>query len=123
MGVFDNNQANKKYNDATPNYDVDDGVDIVPCNENCRFKDEEKNRCVFETCILNQYPFSIPFHQTITKTCDVCGNKYTIKFDDTDYPMRRLWLGLCDNCIGNIKSIILNSIEGIKEDVEQSNTV
>ena len=106
MGVFDSNQANKKYNNVIPNYDVDDGVDIVPCTENCAFRDEDKGRCVFETCILNQFPLSIPYHTSITKTCEICRNKFTITFGEVDNPMRKLCLMMCDTCRENLFKLI-----------------
>lgn len=106
MGIFDSNQSNKKYNNAIPNYDVDDNVDIVPCTEDCPYKDDEKQRCVFETCILNQFPLSIPFHTSVTKICDVCGEKYVITFGETDHPFKRMALCLCDNCMSKAIKLI-----------------
>lgn len=116
MGVFDSNQSNKKYNDAKPNFDVDDGVDIETCTDNCKFRDEERNRCVFETCIFKQFPFSIPYHDTVTKTCESCGEKFTVNFDDTVHPYTRLVFCLCDKCMNNLTK--LASSDFLKQIIE-----
>lgn len=106
MGVFDSNQSNKKYNDATPNYDVNDGVDIVPCSENgCRFRDVEKGICVFETCIYKQFPLSIPYHDKMTKVCKSCGEKYVLEFNDFINPLCSE-LPLCPKCENTLFNLI-----------------
>jgi len=105
MGVFDSNQANKKYNNAIPNYDVDDGVDIVPCEENCLYRDESKKRCVFETCLLKQFPVSTPHHANMTKTCDCCRRQYIIEFNDNESPIIKLST-VCNNCNEKLYNLI-----------------
>ena len=76
-GVFDNT-SNKKYDEIKPNYDVEDGVDTIKCEEGecdgCSYKDIKLNRCLFETCILSQFPFSIPYHAVFTNACKICGH-------------------------------------------------
>ena len=105
MGVFDSNQANKKYNNAIPNYDVDDGVDIVPCEENCLYRDESKKRCVFETCLLKQFPVSTPHHANMTKTCDCCRRQYIIEFNDNESPIIKLST-VCNDCNEKLYNLI-----------------
>lgn len=106
MGVFDSNQANRKYHNAVPNYDVDDGVDIVPCVEDCPYKDEDKGRCAFETCIMNQFPLSTPYHTSTVKSCTICGEKSTVTFDEFDIPIVKLASFICDNCRSKIRTLI-----------------
>ena len=73
-GIFDS-ISNKRYNDAIPNYDNDDGVDIVECTQeckNCSYKDCIQDRCLFETCMKKITPFSIPFHTKFYTKCKIC---------------------------------------------------
>lgn len=106
MGVFDSNQSNRRYNDAIPNYDVDDGVDIVECSEDCPYRDEDRGICTFETCIINQHPFSMPYHSKVTKTCDICGEKKTIQLDEFASPIVMLTNFMCDDCKAKLRNII-----------------
>lgn len=113
MGVFDNT-SNRKYNNAKPNYDIDDGVDIVTCDfeacKNCKFRDIKFNRCVFETCILNQFPYSIPFHNTQTRNCIICDNEFTIEFNESEYhPLLSDSITVCDKCKSKLRNLIVGN--------------
>lgn len=104
-GVFDN-LSNKQYNDAIPNYDNDDGVDNVKCEcQNCFYIDIDKKRCLFETCILNQFPFSIPFHNKFTRKCKICDNKFTIEFSEEQHPFTDMPV-ICDSCALKLKILL-----------------
>ena len=110
MGVFDNNLSNKKYNDAKPNYDIDDGVDSVKCESNdctnCRFRDIKDNRCLFETCILKVFPFSIPYHTEFNYRCSVCEKECVRVYDDnTVHPLLHN-TQICDNCLRKLRKLI-----------------
>ena len=106
MGVFDAGQSNRKYNNAKPNYDVDDGVDIIFCDADCPYRDEAMNRCTFEACVLNQFPLSIPYHTSITTTCEICNEKFVITFEEIDDPYRKLAFRMCDKCKNKLISLI-----------------
>lgn len=84
MGMFDDNTSNRKYNDAIPNYDTEDGVDIVRCDASkqlyCVFRDINKHRCLFETCILEQAPYTVKHHKSITFKCPICDDITTKVF-------------------------------------------
>jgi hypothetical protein len=109
-GIFDNT-SNKQYNDAVPNYDANDGIDSVKCdNTECMFRDTELGRCLFEVCIHNQFPYSIPFHQTFTTKCRICNGDMKYEFEDTitHHPLISLDVNICDKCISKLKSIVLS---------------
>lgn len=109
MGVFDNT-SNRKYNDAQANYDIDDGVDIVTCDSDCkecRFKDTKLNRCVFETCIKNQFPYSVPFHTTHTKKCIFCNEEYTVEYGENDHPLLTEPVNMCESCRAKLSNLII----------------
>lgn len=103
MGVFDNN-SNKKYDNALPNYDVDDGVDIVPCEEDCPYKDLIKNRCIYETCIQKVHPFSLRYHSKTTLGCWICEKPFEIELGD--YSFTAPFLPVCPDCRKAIKELV-----------------
>lgn len=42
------------------------------CKKDCRFRDTAANKCVFETCLLEELP---PFQsENCTVNCFICGN-------------------------------------------------
>lgn len=105
-GVFDNT-SNKQYNDAIPKYDVEDGIDNVKCDcENCSYRDIEKERCLFETCIKIQFPFSIDFHTKFTRKCKICDKKFTIEFEQEQHPFMDMPI-MCDSCMEKLKTILM----------------
>lgn len=111
MGIFDDNISNRKYNDAKPNYDVDDYVDIFLCDETClgcKYMDTKLNRCLFETCILQEYPLSISYHSKFTRNCIACGNEFTRTFDYEKFenPFRYDNIQFCDKCWNNLLKLI-----------------
>ena len=103
-GVFDQ-LSNKKYDDVTPNPAPEDGVDIEKClNEECRYNDIEKHRCVFETCILKQFPLTIPYHKEFTNKCKICGTVVTHIYDEFSNPL--LTDTVCPTCYHLIRKMI-----------------
>lgn len=105
-GVFDNT-SNKQYNDAIPNYDIEDGVDNIKCEYNeCCYRDIDKERCIFETCIHSQFPFSIDFHTKFTRKCKICGDKFTIEFSEGQHPFADM-SNICDSCIKKLKTLLM----------------
>ncbi len=107
MGMFDNSTL-KKYNDAIPNYSSEDGIDIVKCTKECVYRDTVKNQCLFEACIANAYPYSIPMHSSFTHKCELCDTEYTI--DDTESnPIMTKYMTyqFCPNCISKLKSLVV----------------
>lgn len=110
-GVFDN-KANKKYNDALPDYDVEDCVDNVKCdNDCCPYRDIDRKRCLFETCILNQFPISIPYHTKFTCKCKICNKSFNIEFQDYQHPLFDIPF-ICDKCISKLKALINGTKDG-----------
>ena len=106
-GVFDN-KSNRIYNNIKPNYDVDDGVDNVVCNSNCEgcsYKDIQLNRCLFETCIMKQFPFSIPFHSKFTNRCKLCERTITHTYDDVNHPFVDT-NPICNSCLKKLKKLL-----------------
>lgn len=103
-GVFDK-AANKQYNDAIPNYDVNDGVDIVKCdNTVCQYRDVEKGICLFETCIYNQ--LSILFHNKFTYKCKICRNIQTVEFKEYEHPVLDYNPFICETCISKLRNLV-----------------
>jgi hypothetical protein len=107
MGVFDN-ESNRKFNDAKPNYS-EDGVDIVDCDKECIYKDISKNRCTFETCIIKQHPFNINHHKHTTTKCIICEDNIDVEFDDFNIPFGIAAVSLinpiCDKCKKKIRRL------------------
>lgn len=107
-GVFDNT-SNKKYDEIKPNYDVEDGVDTIKCEEGecdgCLYKDIKLNRCLFETCILSQFPFSISYHTVFTNACKICGQEIVHIYDDFIHPFIDT-NPICDTCLGKLKNLL-----------------
>ena len=106
MGMFDDAQTQKKYNDAIPNYDKEDGIDNVECTKDCTYRDVKKNRCLYETCILKQGTRNIPSHKSMTKTCKSCGKDFEFEVNDSDDTYNRLALCICDKCSGKLMKMI-----------------
>ena len=105
-GVFDNT-SNKQYNDSIPKYDAEDGIDNVKCECNgCCYRDIDKERCLFETCIYNQFPFSVNFHTKFTRECKICGNKFTVEFSEEQHPFVDMST-MCDSCTEKLKTILM----------------
>lgn len=103
-GVFDNT-SNKQYNNAKPNYDVNDGIDNVKCdNEGCKYRDVELGRCLFETCIYNQFPLSIPYHESFKCKCKFCDSVIELHFDDIHHPFDSF--SICDSCMNKLSNLI-----------------
>ena len=108
-GVYDSTL--KKYNDATPNYDKEDGVDIVKYTDdckNCKYADTVQDRCLFETCIRKLYPISIPFHTRFYTKCKLCNSTMCIVFSDGQHPFTDI-PNICDKCESKLKKLI-NSV-------------
>lgn len=104
-GVFDTN-SDKEYAEIKSN-PAEDGIETVRCdNGNCKYNDIERNRCLFETCILNQFPLSIPYHPVFTGRCKICEDKIEYYFDDnTTHPFAD-FTTVCDKCISKIRKLI-----------------
>lgn len=104
-GVFDST-SNRKYNDAIPNIDTEDGIDNVKCDcIKCCYRDVDKKRCLFETCIYNQFPFSIDFHPKFTTQCKICGRNFTIEFTEGQHPLSDIPI-MCNSCIEKLKTLL-----------------
>lgn len=104
MGAFDNT-SNKKYNNAIPNYDEEDGIDSVKCNnDECPYRDVKLDRCLFEICIQTVFPLSIPFHEKFTCKCKLCDNEMEIHFDNMLHPFDAS--RICDDCILKLKNLV-----------------
>jgi hypothetical protein len=107
MGLFDNN--NQKFNDAIPNYDVDDGVDIVKCDsdcEGCKWRDVIKDRCLFETCLNNQFPCSISCHSVFHFNCEICDTLVRRDTSKINPMFPTLKMSMCDICISKLKKMV-----------------
>lgn len=106
-GVFDST-SNKKYNNAKPNYDIDDGVDNHKCDQvGCCYRDTHHERCLFETCIYNQHPFSIPYHSKFTRNCKFCDKPFTVEYgDDSQSPLTEIPC-MCEGCFNKLRLLIL----------------
>lgn len=106
MGIFDN-LNNKKYNDAIPNY-AEDGIDIVKCESpGCKYEDVITGRCLFETCIYKQHPFSIPYHIVHTSKCEICNENIIHVYDDDNCHPLIEFSTLCDNCREKLRKLIV----------------
>jgi hypothetical protein len=104
MGVFDN-ESNRKFNDAKPNY-AEDGIDIVDCDKECVYRDVSKNRCTFETCVLKHYPYTIEYHSHTTVKCMICEENIEIDLSDFSVPHIALLAPICDKCRQRIRGLI-----------------
>lgn len=107
-GIFDS-ISNKRYNDAIPNYDNDDGVDIVECTQECKdcsYKDCVQDRCLFETCMKKITPFSIPLHTKFHTKCKFCNEEIEVIFKEGQHPFIDMPV-LCEDCINKLKKLII----------------
>lgn len=113
-GIFDTT-SNRTYNNAKPNYDPEDGIDVVECHCECSFKDIDKDACLFETCVLNQFPLSIPFHSHMTRKCQICDSKFTVTFKEYQHPFVNMSV-ICEQCKNKLKSLLqLERVDGDNE--------
>ena len=123
MGMFDDAQTQKKYNDAQPNYDKEDGIDNVECTKNCTYRDVKKNRCLYETCILKQGTRGIPSHKSMTKKCKCCGQEYNFDVSEDDCTFNRLSLGICDKCSKKLMKMIDESPDPEEDETDDEGEV
>ena len=104
MGTFDRTLC--KYNDAIPHFG-EDGVDIVKCDDlTCCYRDTKTKSCLFETCIVKNNPYAIPFHSLFTHKCKICDNEYTIDTTKTQPLVSTIEYEMCPVCIEKLKKLL-----------------
>jgi hypothetical protein len=80
------------------------------CSKTCKFKDDSTNKCVFETCLLEEIP---PTQiSSMQVQCIICGTKYKVPVMTTLTEDRvctscrttlKKWIDNCDAVLTHIK--------------------
>ena len=116
MGAFDDNQANRSYNDAIPEPE-EDGVYAFPATKDickdCIYRSYVKNGtaddpdcCAWEACIVKN-GFVGKWHKDLSIKCDICNQQFPVHMDNIALVWR-----VCPTCMEKLREVILGDLNG-----------